>query len=62
MEKIICKQLTTVLEQSNRLSDAQFVFHAKRSTVSLLLSAVHDWSISLELCNSVHCVFLDGFC
>ena len=59
IEKIICKQLTTALEQSNRLSDAQFGFHAKRSTVSLLLSAVHDWSLSLELCNSAHCVFLD---
>ena len=40
MERIICKQLTAALEQSARLSNAQFGFRANRSTVSLLLSAV----------------------
>ena len=59
MERIICKQLAAALEQSAHLSNAQFGFRANRSTVSLLLSAVHDWSLCLELCNSVHCVFLD---
>ena len=59
MERIICKQLTAVLEKSDRLSDTQFGFRAQCSTESLLLSAVHDWSLCLELCNSVHCVFLD---
>ena len=59
MERIICKQLTAALEQSARLSNTQFGFRANRSTVSLLLSAVHDWSLCLELRNSVHCVFLD---
>ena len=59
MERIICKQLITALEQSAHLSDTQFGFRANRSTVSLLLSAVHDWSLCLELCNSVHCIFLD---
>ena len=59
MERIICKQLTAVLEKSDHLSDAQFGFCAQCSTVSLLLSAVHDWSLCLELCNGVHCVFLD---
>ena len=49
MERIICKQLTAALEQSARLSNTQFGFHANRSTVSLLLSAVHDWSLCLEL-------------
>ena len=42
MERIICKQLITALEQSAHLSDTQFGFRANRSTVSLLLSAVHD--------------------
>ena len=42
MERIICKQLTAALEKSDCLSDAQFGFRAQRSTVSLLLSAVHD--------------------
>ena len=59
MERIICKQLTATLEQSARLSDTQFGFRANRSTVSLLLSAVHDWSLCLKLRNSVHCIFID---
>ena len=42
IEKIICKQIPTALEQSNHVSDAQFGFHAKHSTMSLLLSVVHD--------------------
>ena len=58
MERIICKQLTAALEQSACLSNTQFGFRANRSTVSLL-SAVHDWSLCLELRSSVHCVFLD---
>ena len=59
MEKIICKQIITTLDQSNRLGDEQFGFRAQRSTVSLLLAAVHYWSLCLELRNSVHCIFLD---
>jgi len=59
MKRIICKKLTSALEQSNRLSDAQFGFRSHHSTVSLLLSAVHNWSLCLELRSSVHCVFLD---
>ena len=52
--RIICKQLIAALEQSARLSNIQFGFRAYRSPVSLLLSAVHDWSLCLELRNSVH--------
>ena len=59
MERIICRKLTEVLKKSNRLSDAQFGFRSHRSTVSLLLSAVHDWSLCLELRSSVHCVLLN---
>jgi len=59
MERIICRKLTEALEKSNCLNDTQFGFRSHRSTVSLLLSTVHDWSLSLELRNSVHCVFLD---
>ena len=59
METIICKQLTATLQQSGRLSNTQFDFCANLSTVSLLLSAVHDWSFRLELRSSVHCMFLD---
>ena len=59
MAKIICKQIITALDQSNRLGDAQFGFRAQHLTVSLLLAAVHHWSLCLELRNSVHCIFLD---
>ena len=41
------------------LSDVQFGFRSKRSTVSLLLSAVHDWAKSLNDHLSTHCVFID---
>ena len=59
MERIICYKLTSVLEKSGRLGDNQFSFRNKRSTVSLLLSAVHDWSKCLEDRSSVHYLFLD---
>ena len=59
MERIIRYKLTSVLEKSGRLSDNQFGFRNKRSTVSLLLSAVHDWCKCLEDRSSVHCLFLD---
>ena len=42
MERIICKRIIAALEQSGCLSDTQFGFRDHRSTVSLLLSAVHD--------------------
>ena len=58
MERIICRKLTEILEKSNHLRDAQFGFRSCHSTVSLLLSAVHDWSLCLELRSSVHCVLL----
>ena len=44
MEKIIHKRLISALEKSKRISDNQFCFRANRSTVTLLLSAIHDWS------------------
>ena len=59
MERIICKQLISALERSGCISDNQFGFRANRSTVTLLLSAIHDWSLCLERRSSTHCVFLD---
>ena len=59
MERIICKQLISTLERSGRISDNQFGFRANRSTVTLLLSVIHDWSLCLERRSSIHCVFLD---
>ena len=57
MQKVICKQLVSVLEKTGRISDNQFGFHANCSTVTLLLSAIHDWSSCLERCSTSHCVF-----
>ena len=59
MEKIICKQLISALEKSKRISDNQFGFWANCSTVTLLLSAIHDWSSCLEHRSTTHCCFLD---
>ena len=56
IEKIICYKLTSVLEKFGYLSDS---FRNKQSTVSLLLSAVHDWYKCLEDRSSVHYLFLD---
>ena len=59
MERIIHRHLVCALEEHNLLSDCQFGFCHKRSTVSLLLQAVHDWAGSLDRRNSTHCLFLD---
>ena len=59
MERIIHHQLVHALEHHNLVSDCQFGFRSKRSTVSLLLQAVHDWAGSLDRRNSTHCLFLD---
>ena len=48
-----------VLSRSNRLSVHQFGFRPNHSTVSLLLSAVHDWALNLEHRHTSHCLFLD---
>ena len=59
MERIIRSQLVNVLEEDGCISEEQFGFRKNRSTTSLLLSAVHDWSYCLEKCSTMHCVFLD---
>ena len=59
MERIIHRQLVFALERHNLLDDCQFCFCRKRSTVSLLLQAAHDWAGSLDRHNSTHCIVLD---
>ena len=59
MERIIHRQLTTVLESNHLISNYQHGFRRQRSTVTLLLTAVHDWAACLERRHSVHCIFLD---
>ena len=59
MERIIHHQLVRALESKHLISDSQHGFRHKRSTVTLLLSAINDWAFCLEGWNSVHCVLLD---
>ena len=59
MERIVRCQMVDILNQHNRLSDTQHGFRSHHSTTSLLLTAVHDWALSLEHRSTIHCVFLD---
>jgi len=59
IERIIYYKLTSALEKSGCLCDNQFGFNNKRSTVSLLLSAVHDWCKCLQDRSSFHYLFLN---
>jgi len=59
MEKIISRQLITALEKSGRISNNQFGFRTNRSTVTLLLSVIHEWSLCLDRRSTTHCFFLD---
>ena len=57
MEKVISRKLVTVLEKSGCIGNNQFGFRANRSTVTLLLSVIHDWSSCLDCRSTTHCVF-----
>ena len=59
LERIIFNKLYLLLESHQVLSDAQFGFRKKRSTTSLLLSAINDWASNLNSRLSTHCVLLD---
>ena len=41
------------------MSEHQYGFQQNRSTTTLLLQAIDDWTLSLEHRDSVHCLFLD---
>ena len=59
LERMIFNKLYPLLESHKVLNDALFGFRPKRSTTSVLLSAVHDWAFNLNERLSTHCVFLD---
>ena len=59
MERIIHCQLVKALESHNLINNYQHGFRGRHSTVSLLLTAIHDWAACLERRHSVHCIFLD---
>ena len=59
LERIIHQQLYSALRKNGSLSHHQYGFQRNRSTVTLLLQAVDDWSLSLEHRESIHCLFLD---
>ena len=59
METIITKQLLTLLETNNLLSDQQYGIRKARSTVDLLAYAVHVWSSARESCSESRVISLD---
>ena len=59
MERIIHRQLMTALETNHLISNYQHGFRHQRSTVTLLLTVVHDWAACLERRHSIHCIFLN---
>ena len=59
MVRIIHRQIVKALESHNLISTYQHGFRSRRSTVSLLLTAIYDWAACLERRHSVHCIFLD---
>ena len=59
MERIIHRQLTAALESNHLFSETQHGFRNKHSTITLLVSSVHDWAACLDRHNSVHSLLLD---
>ena len=59
LEWIVHKHLYSMLESRDLLQDHQFGFRRKRSTTSLLMTAVHDWAAGLNFNQTTHCLFLD---
>ena len=58
LERLVHMEVVSALENKGLLSGNQYGFHAKRSTVSLLSKAVHDWAFALKQRKSVHLLFL----
>ena len=54
LERIVHSRLYSMLEQNNILCDNQSGFRQRRSTISLLLTAVDDWAKILNSRHSVH--------
>ena len=59
LERLVHREVVSALENKKLLSGYQYGFRTKRSTVSLLSEAVHDWALALEQRKSVHSLFLD---
>ena len=52
-------QIGSALSDSCWLSDYQHSFRPNHSTISLLLTVIHDWALCLEHQSTAHCIFLD---
>jgi len=59
MERIIRCQIGSALSSNCRFSNCQHGFRPHRSTISLLLTMIHNWALCLERRSTVHCLFLD---
>ena len=55
----IYTKLYYLFEHNNLLCDSQYGFCQRRSTITLLLTAVDDWAKTLNSHHSTHCLFLD---
>ena len=59
LERIVYTKLYHLFKHNSLLCDSQYGFHQRRSTTTLLLSAVDDYAKTLNSHHSMHCLFLD---
>ena len=59
LERIVHTKLFCLFEHNNLLCDSQYGFHRRRSTTTLLITAIDDWAKILNSHHSTHCLFLD---
>jgi len=59
MERIIRRQIGTALSSNCRFSNCQHGFRPHHSSISLLLTVIHNCALCLERQSTVHCLFLD---
>ena len=58
LDRIVHAKLYCLLEHSNLFCDNQHGFHQRRSTTTLLLTAVEGWAKTLNPHHSTHCLFM----
>ena len=59
MESIIKDHMLSFLLQHNLISKQQHGFLARRSTCTQLIECTNDWTLALNVRNSVDCIYID---
>ena len=59
LEKHIHSNILEHLDNNALISDCQWCFQAKKSTVTALLSVTQDWLTALDERKDIHCTFFD---